>query len=146
MNKTSALDHPSVAGQEGVRAPSFPHSPFREIEAALSSPLFFGIPLGATLNDSFFTSFVDGLADWRWRTKWLRRLLYPRHLILPKIHHSAGATFSPGRVLVTWSLPSHRYNGLLLPVLERFGAGECAVLYGRDGVAQLVPAGVPHVP
>ena len=146
MHKTPALDHLTVAGQEGVRGPKFPHSAFREMEAALSTPLFFGIPLGATLNDCFNTDFVDGLADWRWRTKWLRRLLYPRHRILPRIHHRTGAAFSPGRVLVTWSLPSPRYNGLLLPVLERFGAGECAVLHGHDGVAPLVPAGVPHVP
>ena len=31
-----------------------------------------------------------------------------RHRILPKIHRSAEPSFSPGRVLVTWSLPSHR--------------------------------------
>jgi hypothetical protein len=116
------------------------------MEAALSDPLFFGIPLGATLNDCFNTGFVDGLGDWRWRTKWLRRLLYHRHRILPKIHRSAGPTFSPERVLVTWSSPSHRYDGLLLPVLERFDEGECAVVHGSDGVVPLVPAGIPHLP
>ncbi len=146
MNKTPAIDDRTVAGQEGVRAPVFPRSAFREIEAALSNPLFFGIPLGATLNDCFITAFVDGLGDWRWRTKWLRRLLYHRHRIAPKIHRSTGATFAPGRVLVTWSAPSHRYDRLLLPVLERLGEGECAVLHGHDGVAPLVPAGIPHLP
>ena len=146
MNKPPASDHPTVVGQEGVLVPRFPRSAFREMEASLSSPLFFGIPLGATLNDSFITAFVDGLGDWRRRTMWLMRLLYQRHRILPKVHPSTGATFSPGRVLVTWSVSSPRINGLLLPVLERFGAGECAVLYGHDGVAQSVPAGIPHLP
>jgi hypothetical protein len=124
----------------------FPRSAFREMEAALSNPLFFGIPLGATLNDCFVTAFVDGLGDWRRGRKWLRRLLYHRHRIVPKIHRGTGTTFAPGRVLVTWSIPSHRYDRLLLPVLERLEEGECVVLHGHDGVAQSVPAGIPHIP
>jgi hypothetical protein len=116
------------------------------MENALSNPLFFGIPLGATLNDWFITAFVDGLGDWRWRRKWLMRLLYHRHRISPKIHRRTGDTLAAGRVLVTWSAPSHRFDRLLLPVLERLGEGECAVLYGRDGVAPLVPAGIVHLP
>ena len=47
---------------------------------------------------------------------------------------------------MTWSAPSDRYDRLLLPVLERLGEGECAVLHGHDGVAPLVPAGIPHLP
>ncbi len=146
MNMTPAVDARTVADKAGVPAPVFPRSAFREMEAALSEPLFFGIPLGATLNDHFVTAFVDGLGDWRRRTKWLRRLLYQRHRISPQVHRRTGATFDPGRVLVTWSIPSHRYDRLLLPVLERLDEGECAVLYGHDGVAQLVPAGIPHLP
>ena len=145
MNEPTAIDDRSDTGQEGVRAPVFPRSAFRELEAALSDPLFVGIPMGATLNDYFVTAFVDGLGDWRRRQKWLRRLLYHRHRISPRIHRRTGATFAPGRVLVTWSIPSHRYDRLLLPVLERFDAGECAVLYGHDGVAPLVPAGIPRL-
>ncbi len=145
MNTTPAIDDPTAAGQDGVRANVFPRSAFREMEAALSNPMFFGIPLGATLNDCFVTGFIDGLGDWRRRTKWLRRVLYHRHRIAPKTHRTTGATFAPGRVLVTWSIPSHRYDRLLLPVLERLDEGECAVLYGHDGVARLVPAGVPHL-
>ncbi len=145
MNKTPAIDDRTAAGQEGVRAPASPRSALREMEAALSDPLFFGIPLGATLNDRFVTAFVDGLEDCRRRAKWLRRLLYLRHQIRPKIHRSSGATFPRGRVLVTWSIPSHRYAGLLLPVIERLGGEECAVLHGHDGVAELVPAGIPHL-
>ena len=146
MNKTPAIDDAALQVRMAHGVPAFPHSAFREMEAALSDPLFFGIPLGATLNDCFITAFVDGLGDWRWRTKWLRRLLYHRHRIAPKIHRSTGATFAQGRVLVTWSAPSHRYDRLLLPVLERLGEGECAVLHGHDGVAPLVPAGIPHLP
>ena len=146
MNETPAIDDRTVTGQEGVRASMVPRSAFREMEAALSNPLFFGIPLGATLNDRFVTAFIDGLADWRPRRKWLRRLLTHRHRISPKTHRGTGANFSPGRVLVTWSIPSHRYDRLLLPVLERLDEGECAVLHGHDGVAQLLPAGIPHLP
>lgn len=146
MTKTPTIDDRTGADQEGVGAAAFPRSAFREMENALSDPLFFGIPLGATLNDWFITDFVDGLGDWRWRTKWLRRLLYHRHRISPKIHRRTGDTFAPGRVLVTWSAPSHRFELLLLPVLERLGAAECAVLHGRDEVAPLVPAGIAHRP
>jgi hypothetical protein len=145
MTKFAAIDDPTVGGQEDVRASSVPRSAFRELEAALSDPLFFGVPLGATLNDYFVTAFVDGLGDWRWRAKWLRRLLYQRHRISPRIHRRTRAPFAAGRVLVTWSIPSHRYDRLLLPVLEILGEGECAVLHGDDGVAQLVPAGIPHL-
>jgi hypothetical protein len=146
MTKFAAIEEPTVAGQDGVRGSSVPRSAFRELEAALSDPLFFGIPLGATLNDYFVTAFVDGLGDWRRRAKWLRRLLYQRHRISPRIHRRTGAPFAAGRVLVTWSIPSHRYDRLLLPVLERLGEGQCAVLHGDDGVAPLVPAGIPHLP
>ena len=146
MTETPTFDDRTAAGQEGVGAPAFPRSAFREMENALSNPLFFGIPLGATLNDWFITAFVDGLGDWRWRRKWLMRLLYHRHRISPKIHRRTGDTLAAGRVLVTWSAPSHRFDRLLLPVLERLGEGECAVLYGRDGVAPLVPAGIVHLP
>ena len=146
MAKTPTIDDRSAAGQDGARAPVLPRSAFREMEAALSSPLFFGIPMGATLNDCFVTAFVDGQGNWGRRTKWLRRLLYRRHRIAPKVHRSTGATFAQGRVLVTWSAPTHRLDRLLLPVLERLGEGECAVLHGQDGVASLVPAGIPHLP
>ena len=146
MNRTPPIDDRSDAGQESVRAPVFPRSAFRELEAALSDPPFCGVPMGATLNDFFVTAFVDGLGDWRRRRKWLRRLLYHRHRIAPRIHRRTGASLAPGRVLVTWSIPSHRYDRLLLPVLKRFDAGESAVLYGNDGVAPLVPAGIPHLP
>lgn len=146
MRNNPAIGDRAVAGQEGVWTSVFPRSAFRELEAALSKPLFFGIPLGATLNDCFVTAFVDGLGDWRRGRKWLRRLLYHRHRIVPKIHRGTGTTFASGRVLVTWSIPSHRYDRLLLPVLERLDEGECVVLHGRDGVAQSVPAGIPHVP
>ena len=101
---------PAVDGageaQDGARAPAIPRSAFRELEAALSNPPFLGVPLGATLNDYFVTAFVDGLGDWRRSTKWLRRLLYHRHRIAPKIHRSTGAAFAQGRVLVTWSAPA----------------------------------------
>jgi hypothetical protein len=145
-NENRAIDEGTGVGHQDVRARVFPRSAFRELEAALSRPLFFGIPLGATLNDSFVTAFIDGLEDWRRSRKWLRRLLYQRHRIAPKIQRRTGAGFAPGRVLVTWSIPSHRYNRLLLPVLERVGAEEGAVVYGNDGVAPLVPAGIPRVP
>ena len=65
MNEPTAIDGRSDARPEGVRAPVFPRSAFRELEAALSDPLFVGIPMGATLNDYFVTGFVDGLGDWR---------------------------------------------------------------------------------
>jgi hypothetical protein len=146
MTKNPAIDDRTVAGREGVRATVFPRSAFSEMEAALSNPLFFGIPLGATLNDRFVTAFDDGFEEWQRRRKWLRRLLYHRHRISPKTHRSTGATAAPGRVLVTWSAPSHRYDRLLLPVLERFDEGECFVLHAQDGVAQMVPAGIPHLP
>ena len=146
MAKTPTINDRSAAGQDGARVPVLPRSAFREMEAALSSPLFFGIPMGATLNDCFVTAFDDGQGNWGLRTKWLRRLLYRRHRIAPKVHRSTGATFAQGRVLVTWSAPTHRLDRLLLPVLERLGEGECAVLHGQDGVASLVPAGIPHLP
>lgn len=141
-----ARDLRDIAGEDGVRAAMIPRSVFREMEAALSSPLFFGIPLGATLNDCFRTAFVDGLGDFRRRRKWLLRVLYHRHRISPKMHRGAGTPFAPGSVLVTWSIPSDRYDRLLLPVLERLDQGRCAVLHGHDGVAPLVPASIPRLP
>jgi hypothetical protein len=146
MNTTPAIDERRAAGQDGAPVHEIPRSAFRQLEAALSKPDFFGIPLGATLNDSFVTAFVDGLGDWRRRTKWLRRVLYHRHRIAPRMRRSPRPAVVQGRVLVTWSAPSHRYDRLLLPVLERLGEGECAVLHAHDGVVPLLPAGIPHLP
>jgi hypothetical protein len=143
VTDTHPIEARTDAGREHRRASAIPRSALRELEAALSDPRFFGIPLGATLNDFFVTAFVDGQEDWRRRQTWLRRLLYRRHRISPRMHRMAGAALEPGRAIVTWSIPSHRYDGLLLPVLERL-EGECAVLHGHDGVGQLVPAGIPH--
>jgi hypothetical protein len=145
MNQARPIDDRSLADQDVARVPAFPRSAFREMEAALSDPRFFGIPLGATLNDCFITAFVDGLGDWRPRTTWMRRMLLHRHRLAPRVHRRTGATVAQGHVLVTWSAASHRYDGLLLPVIERL-RGDCAVVHGRDEVAPLVPAGIPHLP
>jgi hypothetical protein len=73
-------------------------------------------------------------------------VLYQRHRIWPKVYRGTGTAFAPGSILVTWSIPSHRYDRLLLPVLERLDAERCAVLHGDAGVAPLVPSGIPRVP
>jgi hypothetical protein len=146
VTRTIAIDQRSRPSHAGAGAPESSRAAYRELERALSDPLFFGVPLGATLNDWFITEFVDGLGDWRRRTRWLRRLLYQRHLISPKVRRRTEGRLAAGRVLVTWSAPNHRFDRLLLPVLERLGEDECVVLRGRDGVAPLVPAGIPHVP
>jgi hypothetical protein len=147
VSNSPAIDDRAVADREGVPASVVPRSAVRELEAAVSKQEFLGIPLGATLNDYFVTAFVDGTVDLRRRRNWLRRLLYHRHRTFPKIYRGTGTTVPPGHVLVTWSTHSHRYDRLLLPVLERLDAGErdCAVLHAQDGVAQVVPAGIPHL-
>lgn len=146
MNETRGVDDRSTARQGHARPYAVPRSALRELEAALSDQPFLGIPLGATLNDRFVTAFVDGTVDLGRRRTWLRRLLYPRHRFRPRVLRRTGPAFPPGRVLVTWSIPSHRYDGMLLPVIERLGAGECAVIHGDDGVVPLVPAGIAHLP
>lgn len=146
MNPIPTTDDRAAPEQPAARARAVPRAAFRELEAELSATPFLGIPLGGTLNDHFVTAFVDGQGDWRRRTRLLRRLLQQRHRRSPRLHRRTGPAFDPGRVLVTWSIPSHRYDRLLLPILERLGAGECAVVHGHDGVAPLVPAGIPNFP
>ena len=146
MNSIPTIDDRASADQLSARARAIPRTAFRELEAALSDTLFLGIPVGGTLSDHFVTAFIDGSGDWRRSTRWLRRLLVRRHRLRPRVHRRAGPALSPGRVLVTWSIPSHRYDRLLLPILERLGADEGAVTYGDDGVAPLVPASIPRFP
>lgn len=144
--KLPTIDDRAAASRRAVRAREIPRPAFGELEAALSDTPFLGLPLGGTLSDHFSTAFVDGSGDWRRRTTWLRRLLVQRHRIAPRVHRRTGTAFEPGRVLVTWSIPSHRYDRLLLPVLERLRDDGCAVIHGSDGVAPLVPPGIPHLP
>jgi hypothetical protein len=117
------------------------HQVFREIEKELSTLLFFGVPLGATLNDILANLLLSCQGSWHWKTRWVNRALMVRHWLYPRRTKNP-SPFPPGAILVAWLEGTPRLTGLVLPVLYALKGDLCAVLCGALDVAPLVPAGV----
>ena len=118
---------------------------FRGIEKELSTPLFFGVPLGATLNDILITNFLNGQGNWHWKTRWLNRALMVRHWLYPRRTKNPSPPPPRGRILVAWLDATQRLTDIVLPVLQALKGDPCAVLCGNPGVTPLVPAGMPCI-
>ncbi len=120
-------------------------SAFREIEAALSLPLFEGVEMGHTLNDPLANQLVDGLGDWRRRTAWINRARMLRHQLVLGQSRVPDAPSLNGRILMTWEKPTPRFDELLRPVLQHFEDDEAVVFYGNPALLPLLPERVPSI-
>lgn len=122
-----------------------PASVLRDIEEELSHPLFFGIPLGPTLNDSLLIEFAWGHGDWRRRARWLNRARSARHRRLPRRSREGPVSVPSGRILTTLLTSTPRLNEIILPVLAELDESSYAVLHGDSDGASPVSPGIPQV-
>jgi hypothetical protein len=118
---------------------------FREIEKELSSPPFFAIPLGATLNDCLIIEFLNGEGGGRWATRWMSRARKARHWLYPRRAPEATLPHLNGRIWVTWLRATPHLSEIVSPVLQAIGGDRCVVLQGNPGVASSIPPGVPSI-
>ncbi len=118
------------------------HEGFREIEKELSTPLFFGVPLGATLNDTLIINFLNCQGNWHWKTRWLNRARMVRYWLYPRRTVTPSQPLPRGCILVAWLNATQRFTDIVLPVLQELKGEPCTVLCGNPDVAPLVPVGV----
>lgn len=121
------------------------HQAFREIERELSSPLFFGLPLGATLNDALAIIFLSGQGSRLGKIRWLNKLRIARHWLYPHRTKNPAHPLPCGSILVAWLDGARRVTDLVLPVVQALKGDPCAVLCGNPSVAPSVPAGMPCI-
>lgn len=114
----------------------------REIETFLSSTLFFGIPLGATLNDTWFIYFCNGEGHWNWKTRIINTIRMVQYWLYPLRPKRQSITLSCDHILVAWLSGTPRLTGLMQPVIEFLKEDSCLVLCGDSSVVPLIPEGV----
>lgn len=109
-----------------------------EIEDALGTPLFAGVPVGSTLGDIYTTELRLGQGDWRVRSA-LRECLFSGYHWLRGISLGGkGADLPPERVLLTWLGERQSLRDMVLPLVHAIGPEKCNVIGAtRDMAAQL---------
>ena len=118
---------------------------FREFERELSYPLFFGVSLGAALNDTLVIKFLNGHHIWSLKNLFFTKLLIVRHYYFPKSINGSLRNHPKGKFLIALLDATPRVTELVLPVLEELNRGDCVVLCGNDNVVPLVPNDVPCI-
>jgi hypothetical protein len=118
---------------------------FREIESELSTLRYGDVPIGPTLNDTLVINFLWGHGDWRWRRAALNRATRLRHRLHPRAGRGDDGGMTPGKVLVTWQESSPRFDGMLRPVVDNLGSGNCIVVLGGGSDVPLLPDGTEVV-
>jgi hypothetical protein len=112
----------------------------RAIEAELSEPRFLGVPLGPTLSDFLWLYLWGGEIDWR-RACWLSRARSLWYWLHPRRNRASSTDALRGRILVTWSTSSPRFDEMLRPVITEL-EDELVVLHWSESVLAQLPSGV----
>ena len=99
-----------------------------EIEAALNEPLFFGIPVGVTLNDRLIVELYNGNRVWNWRTRATDLLRYYYHRFYQPFLGSADLSRFSGRMVFTWLFDRADLKAFVLPLLEKYGTDQSIVV------------------
>jgi hypothetical protein len=121
----------------------------REFESELSSPPFFGIPLGAALSEALHRYlFIYSPAGGQRPPplgRWLSRARVVRHRLRPRQSRPEPSSVPVGRILVTWFACTPRYNELITPILAQLDEQSYAVIHEQAQVASCLQPGVAHV-
>ncbi len=118
---------------------------FRNIEQKLSAPLFLGVPLGATLNDTMIINFCNGQGKWNSKSRVLNRIRLAKYRLFPRITKNILPPLPKRQILVAWLDKTQRITDLVLPVVQELKDENCCVLSGNQNVASLVPHGVSFI-
>jgi hypothetical protein len=99
-----------------------------EIEEALNTPHFFGIPVGVTLNDSMVIALYNAKRVWNWRaqvTDYLR--YYYQYFHQPSFGYGDLDQYK-GRMLFTWLFDRADMKALVLPLVENYNSDDTIVV------------------
>ena len=124
---------------------TFSSTVFREFERELSFPLFFGVPIGSTLNDVLALRCLSGCHTWSYKNRILKHLLIARHRLIPKTNKTSFKSLPKRKILVSWLDATPHLSELVRPILEEFETKDCIVLCGKENVVSLVPNDVTYI-
>ncbi len=110
------------------------------IEDALQKPLFFGLPIGTTLNDRLITKLANGYRCWNWKSAARDHLRYHYHRMVPTVKSSRDFSHFAGRLCVTWLFDRFDLKGFVLPLLEAYGPGNAFVAGAETSMVAQLPA------
>jgi len=99
----------------------------REIERTLSEPLFLGIPIGQTLNDSLVVGLYNRRIPFNRQQQWMAYAKICYYTLRIHCPHKDVALPPVRPVLVTCLSGSIRLQELVLPVVEAIGKDRCIV-------------------
>lgn len=113
---------------------------FLEIEAALDVPLFFGIPVGVTLNETLIVELYNAKRVWYLRhrvTNFLRNI-YKRFQQPP--FSSRDLSQYKGRIVFTWLFDRADLKELILPLVQSYGHDNTVVVAPLASMQLQMPA------
>lgn len=118
-----------------------------EIEEALNCPGFFGIPVGATINDALTLANNSGKWTWSWRSSvtHLLHLRYWYERLLQRSIRQRDIEPLTGRIVFTMYSKRADLNALMLPLVENYGADESIVLSPFSSTQAQLPAQTPFL-
>jgi len=117
----------------------------REIQELISMTLFFGIPLGSTLNDTLLTHFWNGRGEWNWKTLLLNKIRITQHWLYHCQSKKLSFVLPHDHILAAWLSGTSRINGIMQPIIQSLKGDACVVLYGTSNVIPFIPDGVPFI-
>jgi hypothetical protein len=100
----------------------------QEIEEALNIPLFFGIPVGAILNDTLISALYVSHRDWSWRARMKNLLRYFYQRFHQPAYSSKDFSQYAGRIVFTWLFDRTDLKAFVSPLLENYGSDASVVV------------------
>ena len=118
-----------------------------DIERALATPLFEGVPIGSTLSDVYTVDLWEGKGVWSAKAVFFDRLRARYHYwrglrqgattptaIMPTVIMP-----TPGRIMVTWLHQRPHFDKLVLPLLDALDASRCLVAGREPSMLERLP-------
>jgi hypothetical protein len=118
---------------------ALPIEVLQEIEEALNFPAFFGMPVGATLNDVMVVALSDAKHVWGWRPRVrdVLRTLYQRYR--RPVSTPADLTPYAGRMLFTWLYERADMKAFVVPLLNNYDRDDYVVLGPAADMREQLP-------
>jgi hypothetical protein len=107
---------------------SLSHEVLLEIEEALNFPQFFGIPVGATLNDILVVALSDGNHVWNWRSRLRDYLRYRYQLFHQPFTKLKDFSFYKRRIIFTWLFDRSDLKAFVFPLVKNYDHGDLVVV------------------
>ncbi len=111
-----------------------------EIEAALDAPLFFGIPMGPTLNEALIIALYNGKRVWNLRARVTNYLRYLYQRFQQPEFSSRDFSQYNERIVFTWLFDRADLKELILPLVQSYGHDKTVVVAPLASMQVQMPA------